>query len=476
MGWQHDALFHFCTGPDNVSIVTHFIHWLLVYLGVVNKIVWFRFKAGHSHTETADRLFSIIKRLFESDGAHRVSPIEDFPSLISKIAAAFENEVELSNFSWNFANWDLRQMMKEMNVMSSTLQGISSKMVYQYSYVETLPEHGCVLVQYKSNISWKGNAREAEYSPIMRVEREMNVADGDDDTKTVECNVSKTKGVRFVSRPPDLRILPRREPFDTKAEKYSPSQQCNAILNKRGDEMSPAAKSFWKCLSLFHSNAADVAEQVPSMPHTVNTDKNSFTFSGTPRPFAEVMKAIMFRFPRPMLPVNPFDSEPPESWQAAEEEMKSRGASSSQEREDSQAAEADTLRDPRRENTVRNLEFTEAEMRTALREVAEEDFVNTTHTRVEEVELGQLYLCELEKAEQGLRLGLGMPLKEGPLNADKMPTWTVAWFKIASKKGWKTKNIAFEQHKRRGQRETDNLDIRAFRLRIEDSDLTKVLV
>ena len=68
-----------------------------------------------------------------------------------------------------------------------------------------------------------------------------------------------------------------------------------------------------------------------------------------------------------------------------------------------------------------------------------------------------------------------MPVKEGPLNADKMPTWTVAWFKIASKKGWKTKNIAFEQHKRRGQRETDDLDIRAFRLRIEDSDLTKVL-
>ena len=89
--------------------------------------------------------------------------------------------------------------------------------------------------------------------------------------------------------------------------------------------------------------------------------------------------------------------------------------------------------------------------------------------------MGQLYLCELEKAEQGLRLGLGMTVKEGPLNDDKLPTWTVAWFKIASKKGWKTKNIAFEQHKTRGQREMDDLDIRAFRLRIEDSDLTKVL-
>ena len=85
----------------------------------------------------------------------------------------------------------------------------------------------------------------------------------------------------------------------------------------------------------------------------------------------------------------------------------------------------------------------------ARRELAEEDFVNTTPTGVKEVELGQLYLCELEKAEHGLRLGLGMPVKEGPLNVDKMPTWTVAWFKITSKKGGKTKNIAFEQHKRR---------------------------
>ena len=68
-------------GPDNVSIVTHFLHWLLVYLGVFNKVVWFRFKAGHSHTvtEVADRLFAIIKTLFESDSSHREShPLKIF--------------------------------------------------------------------------------------------------------------------------------------------------------------------------------------------------------------------------------------------------------------------------------------------------------------------------------------------------------------------------------------------------------------
>ena len=51
-------------GPDNVAIVVHFIHWLMVYLGIFNKITWFRFPAGHSHTEIADRLFSIMKKLF----------------------------------------------------------------------------------------------------------------------------------------------------------------------------------------------------------------------------------------------------------------------------------------------------------------------------------------------------------------------------------------------------------------------------
>eukprot|EP00966_Prymnesium_polylepis_P254277 5876523-Prymnesium_polylepis.1 len=34
-------------------------------------------------------------------------------------------------------------------------------MVYRYKYCEELLEHGGVLVQYKSNIQWMGNCREA---------------------------------------------------------------------------------------------------------------------------------------------------------------------------------------------------------------------------------------------------------------------------------------------------------------------------
>ena len=458
-------------GPDNVSIVTHFIHWLLVYLGVFNEFIWFRFKAGHSHTEVADRLFSIIKSLFESDGANRVLPIDDFPSLIPKIEAAFKDEVESCTFNWNFANWDLRDMMDNMKVVSSSLKGISTKMVYRYTYDPELVEHGCVCVQYKTNISWKGNAREAEWSPISRVEREMNSGDADDDAQVVECNVSKRKGVRFVTKPPDLRTPPRREPFDAKGEKYSPAAHCQAILNSRWKELSARARSFWRCLSLFHSKAGQVAESVPDMPHTINTPEHSFTFDGSPRPFADVMKVLIFRFPRPFLPGDPFNTAPAETWEAA---AAATASPRSQEDEHSHAGEEDVLRDPRRENTVRNLEHTDAQARADSRDLAEEDFAANTPARVEQVELNQLYLCELEGPEHGIKLGLCMPTKKGPLTEAKEPTWTVSWFKITSKHGWQTKNISFEPWMVRGKLMTDDLEILSFRLHIEDNDLTKV--
>lgn len=34
-------------GPDNISHVSHVLHWLLVYLGVFDEIIWFRFEAGY---------------------------------------------------------------------------------------------------------------------------------------------------------------------------------------------------------------------------------------------------------------------------------------------------------------------------------------------------------------------------------------------------------------------------------------------
>jgi hypothetical protein len=33
-------------GADNVSHSTHIMHWLLVYLGIFEEVVWFRFESG----------------------------------------------------------------------------------------------------------------------------------------------------------------------------------------------------------------------------------------------------------------------------------------------------------------------------------------------------------------------------------------------------------------------------------------------
>ena len=60
-------------GPDNVTRPTHVLHWLLVYIGCFEDLLWFRFESGHSHTEVADRLFAMMKTLFESDSSARAN-------------------------------------------------------------------------------------------------------------------------------------------------------------------------------------------------------------------------------------------------------------------------------------------------------------------------------------------------------------------------------------------------------------------
>ena len=72
-------------GPDNVASVTQILHWLLIYLGCFQTLLWFRFEPGHSHTELSDRLFSLLKRLFAVDGKARPEGIGCFPELWAKL-------------------------------------------------------------------------------------------------------------------------------------------------------------------------------------------------------------------------------------------------------------------------------------------------------------------------------------------------------------------------------------------------------
>lgn len=79
-------------GSDNVSEITHVFHWLLVYIGFVDEILWFRFEAGHSHTEIADRFFALMKKIFETDSNARVREgVKDFAELEARMADVFRN-------------------------------------------------------------------------------------------------------------------------------------------------------------------------------------------------------------------------------------------------------------------------------------------------------------------------------------------------------------------------------------------------
>ena len=120
-------------GPDNVALVTHLLHWLLVYIGAFQEMLWFRFEAGHSHTELSDRLFSVLKSLFASDDGARVEGIGDFVELWHKLQKLLLRSVEFKELSWCLANWNFDAWFDGMGVQGSYSR-ISAVMVFKYEY------------------------------------------------------------------------------------------------------------------------------------------------------------------------------------------------------------------------------------------------------------------------------------------------------------------------------------------------------
>ena len=71
------------------------------------------FAAGHSHTEVADRLFALMKKLFETDSAATVSGgIFTFEQLEDKLKECFQTCPEMKESVYHFANWDLTSWLK----------------------------------------------------------------------------------------------------------------------------------------------------------------------------------------------------------------------------------------------------------------------------------------------------------------------------------------------------------------------------
>ena len=214
-------------GPDNVAKLTHIFHWLLVYLGCWQDLVWFMFDAGHSHTEIADRLFALMKKLFETDNAASVEGgIESFEQLEDKLKATFHRCPEMKEIVYHFANWEMDVWLKgAIGFRSGDLEMITTNKVYRYEYVGDAPctnpttgkpsnmaaEHGGVRVTYKEHLSdTKRHANDDEWAPVRLVE-ELNAGG-----ESMKANRTTKEGVLFVATPPDLSSEPARESLPAK--------------------------------------------------------------------------------------------------------------------------------------------------------------------------------------------------------------------------------------------------------------------
>ena len=312
-------------GPDNVAWTTHFFHWLLVYLGVFDEITWFRFKAGHSHTEIADRLFSVIKQYFEADNtAARVDPVGSFFELQHILTKAFAKSAEGSLFHFHFCSWDIEQWLKDIGGFSEEYGGYSEDLVFNYKYVPSLYRHGCVKVRHKHAVAWTGSSTDAEWAPVEEKTRSIPSPDGDGlcDQKY---NATMPNGLLFVTHPPDLTVECKREAYSEKAE-FVPTDSIRKILSKRADDLAPADKAHWQALQQVHELCAQASTTIPNMPFNVEAGGRTFTFDGLPRPLVPLLKKLMI-FERPLLGKEPFEHPPPDSWDKMHAQMQSGGCS-----------------------------------------------------------------------------------------------------------------------------------------------------
>jgi hypothetical protein len=122
-------------------------------------MIWFRFEAGHSHTEIADRLFAILKKLFDADSNARVGPLETFAELESKLRETFAKAQEHFELGFDFANWDFEEWFttsqfdtddtfEGKKLVDNSFGGYSFDLVFKYTYVgPALWQHGGVKVR-----------------------------------------------------------------------------------------------------------------------------------------------------------------------------------------------------------------------------------------------------------------------------------------------------------------------------------------
>lgn len=400
-------------GGDNVSYVTHVVHWLLVYLGIFDEIVWFRFEAGHSHTEIADRLFGIMKKLFETDDRTRAQRLATFPELFEKLEKEFDACPEAKLFEYDFANWDFEAWLRGMvnedtghNLFEKGMARYSFDNVFRYYYVgPELHEHGGVKVVYKDRLSRTATALDAEWAPL---EEKTRPAPSDRPGPPTKVNVTTEKGIVFVQHPPSLKKAAPLEDFAERVPNKQPSYKIEAMLKQMAkvDGMSTSEVREWRALQAMQ--ARPHAYALPVLPHTevltgaedtsswlpVGAEHRS-TFTGTPANLKEMLKRLR-RFDRPLITWNIFDDEPPSSWPTGE------GAAAPSGRADGYVSNASNAerRDPSAANSVSHLLRPDSERRREDSELLEKQWAEEQDNRVTELEKDRFYLIRTESADE----------------------------------------------------------------------------
>ena len=339
-------------GPDNMNKATHLFHWLLVWLGVFDEIIWFRFDAGHSHTELADRFFSLLKRLFTSMGAERAQGLGSLADLEVRLKATFAKSAEAPEFEYIFANWDLNTWFEKGGLQpDSDFGGISFYNVFRYKYDEACWQHGCVKVMYKRHLAWEGRAvpeDDCEWSPFETVT-----------TVTGKRNCTTSEGVRYVVRPPHVLLQePPREAFEK--DICGAAEAIRKLVKKRDgqpEQLSEASKAHWAALAAVYEKGQRPGT-LPDMPCT----EGGHTFSGSPVELLPLLKA-MRRFPRPLIHWDPFTQTPPPDWLSPDaiRSLDPSGSHDTGARQAHQAAgSSGGLRDPRVFNNVTGSHMTQS--------------------------------------------------------------------------------------------------------------------
>jgi ribosomal protein S18 acetylase RimI-like enzyme len=461
-------------GPDNLSVTTHLFHWLLVHIGIFEEVVWFRFDAGHSHTELADRFFSMLKRLFTSArGGERAGRLDGLLELEQELQKTFQKGAETAELEYIFANWDFGNWFLSGHLHAHhSFAGISFDNVFRYKYDESRWDHGCVKVTYKNRLSWSGDGNECEWSPF----RQITTAEG-------PRNVTDDEGVRFVVYPPDLlRSEPEREDF--KDTDISPASVVQRLVQKRNghpEELSPNAKAHWAALQAIYGRALRPGA-LPEMP----VIEAGFTFAGCPHLLLPALRRLR-RFARPFIYWDPFADPPPEAWPSPEEVREQHrcnapagpaagdldalpGASAGPATSDVGAqGGSSSLRDPREHNHVTGAHRSAGTAAREEQELSSERWVADfpTLVPVHQISPGKLYLIQLTEPEAGYKLGFA-EAGEAVNDTDHKALWFV---KQGSATAWGD-SPSFIPYEIEGARQSDPIVKEAFLLEVDDKWLT----